>query len=125
MLMKAQGISGVAIWVVVFSLAHASGLAAMYNTQTYNGNGVAGAVGNASLTMSNSTSVVYAKLTKGIGSFQENLVIFIDCAPGGFTSTSPFSDKATALETAISGVKLSRSTANFAADFQADYAIAL
>jgi len=97
----------------------------MYNYQMYPGNGIAGAVGNATLTMSNNTTTVNASFIKGIGSFIENLVIFIDCAPGGFTSTSPFSDKGSALETAISGVNVSRSVANFAPGFEADYAIAL
>jgi len=99
--------------------------AAFYNYQTYPGNGVGGAVGNATLCFSNDTSTVYANFVKGVGSFIDNLVIFVDCAPGGYTSTAPFSDKANAMQTAISGVKTSRSVATFAPGFEADYAIVL
>lgn len=100
-------------------------LGAFFNYQMYDGNGVGGSVGNATLCLSNDTSSVRANFVKGIGSFVDNLVIFIDCAPGGYTSTAPFSDKANALETAISGVNVSRSIANFAPGFAADYAIAV
>jgi hypothetical protein len=112
-----------AICFFTFSCSRVS--AAYYNWQAYNGNGVAGAVGNATLQMSNNQYTVYANFIKGIGSFIENFVIYIDCAPGGFTSTASLSDKGTALETAVSGFGLNRSTATFAPGFAADYAIAL
>lgn len=118
------------IWKLVLWSATVLGmvrpaLGAFYNYQVYDGNGVGGSVGNATLCLSNGTTSVQANFVKGIGSFVDNLVIFIDCAPGGFTSTAPFSDKANALETSISGVNVSRSIANFAPGFGADYAIAL
>lgn len=99
--------------------------AAMYNYQSYDGKGVGGAVGNATLALSNNNYTVYANFVKGIGSFIDNLVIFIDAAPGGYTTTSVFSDHNNAQETAISGYKISRSIANFAPGFEADYAIVL
>lgn len=102
-----------------------SSAATYYNYKMYPGNGVDGPIGIGTLAMSNNTYTVYAHLVKGMGTFSDNLVIFIDCAPGGYTSTSPFSDKDTALQTAISGLGLSRSTATFAPGFAADYAIAL
>lgn len=125
MLMNNGIVSRLAIWVLLCPLFHGSALAAMYNTQTYPGQGVAGAVGSGSLTMSNSVTTVNVLYTKGIGSFQDNLVIFIDTASGGFTDTSKFNDKATPLETAVSGYRNSRSTAIFASGFDAEYAIAL
>lgn len=91
----------------------------------YQGNGVAGAVGNGTLALSNSTTTVRANFIKGMGSFDFNLVIFVDSAPGGYTSTSPFSDNGSHLESAISGYSVSRSVANFAPGFGADYAIVL
>src|SRR6266478_2679851 len=77
--------------------------AAMYNFQQYYGNGVGGAVGNATLQLSNNTTTVKGNFIKGIGSFRDNLVIFVDSMPGGFTTTSVFSDHATSMETAVSG----------------------
>jgi hypothetical protein len=97
--------------------------AAFYNYQAYPGQGVGGAVGNATLCFSNDTTTVYANFVKGIGTFIDNLVIFVDCTPGGYTSTAPFSDKANALQSSISGFKVSRSVATFAPGFEADYAI--
>ncbi len=123
--MKTRVIPWLAVWLAS-SLLQGSIRAAMYNTQTYYGNGVAGTVGLGNLTMSNNATTVQATFNKGMGSFSYNMVIFIDCAPGGFTSTSGFSDKASPLETAISGVGATKSSvANFASGFEADYAIAL
>ena len=103
-----------------------TGLAAMYNNyQMYNGNGVVGVIGSGTLGFSNTTTTVRGNFIKGLGSFSDNLVIFIDCAPGGFTSTKDFSNNANNLESAVSGYKIGRSIANFAPGFQADYAIAL
>ncbi|HZR21391.1 MAG TPA: hypothetical protein VFE51_29180 [Verrucomicrobiae bacterium] len=97
--------------------------AAYFNRQTYYGTGGGGPIGDGSLSMSNNAATVYAGFNKGTGSFSDNLVMFIDCAPGGFTTTSGFTNKNNALETAISGYKTSRSVANFAPGFEADYAI--
>ncbi len=111
--------------MLALALSPCRGLAALYNYQMYQGNGVAGAVGDATLALSNNTTTVYANFVKGIGSFVDNLVIFVDSSAGGFTSTSRFSDKGNALESSISGFKVSRSVATFAPGFAADYAIAL
>lgn len=100
--------------------------AGYYNYQSYDGNGVGGAVGNATLALSNNNYTVYANFVKGIGSFSDNLVIFIDTVSGGYSTTGVFSDYNNAQEASISGYRgLSRSTANFAPGFQADYAIVL
>jgi hypothetical protein len=124
--MKRSTFSLLAVCTFLFSFSGVSSLAAMYNNyQMYPGNGVEGPVGNATLALSNSTTTVRANFIKGIGSFVDNLVIFIDCAPGGYTSTRSFSDNATPLESAVSGYKVSRSVGNFAPGFEADYAIAL
>jgi hypothetical protein len=127
--MKTGVVPWLVIWGLAFSLLPGSVLAAMYyNTQSYSGNGVIGAVGNGSLSMSNNTTTVKASFTKGTGSFGPaySLVIFIDSAPGGFTSTSPFSEHGSVQETAISGVGPTKSSvANFASGFAADYAIVL
>src|SRR5258707_7155254 len=123
--MNTRVASSLVTCVIVFSWFQSPVLAAMYNSQLYNGNGVAGAVGNGSLMMSNDVNTIQAKFTKGIGSFQLNMVIFIDSVPGGFTSTSGFLSDGSALEASITGAGATRSsTANFASGFQADYAIA-
>ena len=98
-----------------------------YNWQEYQGNQTlsGGSVSFGTLQMSNNFTTVKANFIKGIGSFIDNLVIFIDSQPGGITTTSQLVNKNNALEIAISGYKNSRSVATFAAGFGADYAIAL
>jgi hypothetical protein len=124
--MKLSLLSLAAICGLAFSFSQGSSRAAMYyNYQTYQGGGAGGAVGNATMAFSNNTTTVRANFVKGVGSFSYNLVIFVDCAPGGFTSTSPFSDNASPLETAVSGYNSQKSVANFAPGFAADYAIVL
>src|SRR5205814_239530 len=82
----------VGLWAIVCAFFLGFGgppaLAAMYNYQVYQGNGIAGPVGTGSLAMSNSSSVVYGQINKGMGAFADNLVMFIDSVPGGFTDTS-------------------------------------
>jgi hypothetical protein len=103
---------------------HCTASAAYYNRQTYYGSGGSGPVGDGNMSMSNTVNTVFAGFNKGTGSFTDNLVMFIDCVPGGFTTTSGFTNSANALEIAISGsYKTSRSIANFAPGFAADYAI--
>jgi hypothetical protein len=99
-----------------------------YNFQEYHGNGSTDGtvVSKGTLQLSNNLYTVRANFINGGGSFVENLVVYIDCAPGGFTSTAPFSENSTALERSVTGNGTpSRSTANFAPGFEADYAIAL
>jgi len=99
--------------------------AAYYNWQEYDGNQLGGPVGQATLQLSNNTSTIRANFIKGSGSFVNNLVIYVDTKPGGFTDTSRFTNTANALEIAVSGYEVSRSVATFAPGFAADYAIAL
>ncbi len=97
-----------------------------YNYQEYHGVGIGGAVGDGTLQLSNNTTTVRANFIKGPGnSFVDNLVLFVDTVPGGFTTTSVFSDKANTLESSVSGYSTLRSVATFAPGFGADYAIAL
>jgi len=61
-------------------------------------------------------------------SFHGDLVIFIDCAPGGFNTTSQFIDNDNRLARDVSGRNpqgTQRAVANFAPGFYADYAIAV
>jgi len=96
-----------------------------YNFQQYSGNGVAGPIGTGSIQFSNNSTTVKGNIIKGIGTFTDNLVIYIDTTPGGFTSTTPLLDKNTILEIAISGNNVNHSVINFAPGFDADYAIVL
>lgn len=97
----------------------------------YPGNGDAshgGEIGKGSLELKDNGVTVSATYTRGTAPFDGDLVLFIDCVPGGFTSTSTFTDKSSELTRAISGVDATgtkRTTANFAPGFAADYAVAL
>jgi hypothetical protein len=110
-------------WLLVTLCWHCAAHAAYYNRQIYPGTGGGGPVGDGTLSISNNATSIYAGFTKGTGSFTDNLVMFIDCLPGGLTTTGGLTNKANAQEIAISGFKTSRSTANFAPGFGADYAI--
>lgn len=111
------------LFLILIACGHYQAFAAYYNRQSYPGQGAAGVIGSGTLSMSNSISTVYVGLNRGPGSFTDNLVMFIDSVPGGYTGTSGFSDRGSALETAISGYGSGRSVANFAPGFAADYAI--
>src|SRR5579859_3554472 len=121
--MKHGVLSLLVLCVLGFLASQNTARAAMYNYQMYPGNGVAGAVGNATLGMSNNTTTVKVNFVKGIGSFSYNLVLFVDSAPGGFTGTSRLFDNTNALYSAVSGFNTQKSIANFAPGFGADYAI--
>lgn len=95
---------------------------------TYPGNGnsgfgdVFGATGNIQIT--DDGSQISFTLTKGAGSLGNTMVIYIDSKTGGFSNTSTFTDTADALRRGISGFDgTNRSTVNFPAGFEADYAI--
>jgi hypothetical protein len=90
-------------------------------------NGFGGAIGLGSLTLSNDGSRVSGTLTRGTGTFNNALVIYIDSVNGGFASTSGFSDNADGLRRAISGFNNAsqRSTMTFDTNFRPDFAIAL
>ena len=100
----------------------------------YNGNGstyFGGAVGTGSLQLTDNGTTLSGTFTRGtggLGSFSDILVIFIDSKPGGFSSTSGFTDASSLLTKAISGVDGTgnRTIADFpTSGFLADYAIAL
>src|SRR5438552_8719316 len=87
-----------------------------------------GAVNGGKLSLNNNVNTVSTVFTKGIGSFSDVLVIFIDSGPGGFAGTGGFTDNSDSLQRAISGLNsagTSRATANFVSGFTADYAIAI
>jgi hypothetical protein len=111
------------LFLIMIACWHHPALAAYYNRQSYEGQGAGGVVGSGTLSMSNSAATVYVGLDRTRGSFTDNLVMFIDTGPGGYTTTGVFSDKGSVQEIAISGNNVERSTANFAPDFAADYAI--
>ncbi len=104
---------------------------------TFNGNnatGFGGPVGQSSLTVSDNGTTINFSLTKGTGGgFNDAMVIYIDSKTGGFANTGSMNDQADGLRKAISGasggtvglVPNNRSTLNFPAGFEADYAIAL
>lgn len=90
--------------------------------------GFGGPVGQGSLTLSDDGTTLTGTFTKGAAALNDNLVLYIDSQPGGFTSTSGFADDADALRRSISGINTGgadRSTLTFPGGFTADYAIAL
>ena len=115
----------------VASIALSAGAFAQSSTnQVYSGNGntsFGGAVGNGSLSVSNNdTGLLSFTYTRGSSAFNNAIVIYIDSAAGGATSTAGFTDTGDGLRRAIAGVDGgNRSTLNFAAGFTANYAIAL
>lgn len=103
-------------------------LGAQWSTAAlYPGNGLGtGVVGNGTLAFTDNGVKVDAVFTKGAGGFEQFLVIYFDCKPGGFENTQLFSDRTDAFTKAISGYgDVGRSLANFAPGFTADYALAL
>lgn len=95
----------------------------------YNGNlsaGFGGPVGQGSLTLSDDGTTLSGTITRGVGGFNDQLVIYIDSVAGGFGDTGSFGDNADGLRQAISGFNGSnRSLMTFPSGFQADYALAL
>lgn len=96
---------------------------------TYSGNGnsgfgdVFGGSGNIQIT-DNGTQISFT-LNKGLGDLNNTMVIYIDSKSGGFSNTSTFTDTADGLRRGVSGFDgTNRSTVNFPAGFEADYAIA-
>jgi hypothetical protein len=100
---------------------------------TYPGNGATGfggPVGNGTLTLTdNGTTLTGTVTAGGAGTLPDDLVIYIDSKAGGFTNTSTFTDTGgggDTLRKAISGFNGTlRSTVNFAAGFDADFAIGI
>ena len=103
----------------------------------YNGNSgtsFGGAIGNGMLTFTNDGTTLFGTLTTSgtdaLSGDSNKVVIYIDSQAGGATSTASFTDDGGTtpdnIRSAISGYNGTlRSTANFATNFGADYAIGL
>ncbi len=103
--------------------------AARLEATLYSGNGNAGfggALGQGSITLTDNGTTISGVFTRGAGSHDNTVVIYIDSKSGGFSTTSGFTDTGDDLRRAVSGLDGgNRSTYNFASGFLADYAIAL
>ena len=97
---------------------------------TYNGNGSSawgGAIGNATLTLTDNGTIISGSLTTG-GSLEGNaFVLYLQTSVGGFSSTSGFNDNGDQLRSAISqyGGVGEQSILDFSSGFAPNYAIAL
>jgi hypothetical protein len=88
--------------------------------------GFGGALGTGGVTLTDDGTTISGTFNRGSGNHNDILVIYIDSGASGFSTTSGFNDQDDDLRRAISGVGWDgRSTANFAAGFDADYAIAI
>lgn len=108
-----------------------SGLFAQTN---YSGNGNDGfgePVGGSNMTISDNGTTVTISFNKGIGDFNDEMVMYIDSKTGGFTSTANFADPDAGNKhtRAITGAGIfdggTRSVVNFPTGFEADYAVAV
>ncbi|MEL7500514.1 MAG: PEP-CTERM sorting domain-containing protein [Planctomycetota bacterium] len=96
-----------------------------------NGNsGFGGVLGTGSLELTQGTGAdstkIFGNFARGGGNFNDALIIYIDSETGGFSNTSSFNDTADELRSGVSGFDgTDRSTVNFAAGFEADYAIGM
>jgi hypothetical protein len=91
-----------AVGLALFVSVSGSSLAAIYN-----GNGDTsffGAVGQGHLSLTDNGTTVSGTFTKGSGDFLDVLVLFIDSKSGGFSTTSGFTDSASKLTRAVSGI---------------------
>jgi hypothetical protein len=113
--------------VALFSLTSE---AAIYYGPEYNPDTLSGtAVNGGSLTLNENSGQtgVNLRFTRGLGTFNDILVIYIDSVPNqGFNTTSGFNDQSSIAANAVSGTGTAgRSVANFASGFGADYAIVM
>jgi hypothetical protein len=100
---------------------------------TFNGNGATGfggSVGTGSVSITDSLGGMNITFNRGSGTMDNNLVLYLDTQPGGFTDTSTFGDGGYGDpgRTAISGFNAgnpSRTLATFATGFTADFAISI
>lgn len=96
---------------------------------TFDGNGSTsfnGAIGLGSLTLSDDGTTVSGSLTTSAGLTGNAFVLYLETAPGGFSTTAGFSDDGDQLRTAISQYNGSnRSILDFSPGFAPNYAIAL
>lgn len=93
------------------------------------GTGFGGAVGNGSVSISDTATSMTVTFNRGLsGNIDNDLVLYLDTQPGGFADTSQFSDNGDGGRTAMSGFNSSnpsRTLVTFASGFQADYAISI
>ncbi|APY07951.1 hypothetical protein BWZ20_06375 [Winogradskyella sp. J14-2] len=101
---------------------------------TYNGNGnsgFGGAVGGSNMTITDNGTDITITFNRGPGTFDNEMVIYIDSRTGGFSSTVDFADpdNGDKLRRAINGAGTfagaTRSTVNFPVGMEADFAIAV
>lgn len=120
--MKTQKLASFAAATLVCAFAaHATDFSGNGDT------GFGGAIGGATLTLTDDGTNVSGTLTKGSGNFNDALVIYIDSVSGGFSDTSGFNDANDPSRKAISGIDGggNRSLMTFESGFLPDYAIAL
>jgi hypothetical protein len=115
------------IFFVLFVMANWS-----FSQSTYNANGASGfggAIGQSTLSISETGSTINFTLTRGAGNFNDAFTIYIDSKAGGASSTAGYTDVADYLRRSISGLNGSgRSTINFPSSpsaFLPDYAISM
>ncbi|HRI19929.1 MAG TPA: hypothetical protein PLA68_03205 [Panacibacter sp.] len=114
----------------IYTLLLAAFLCVSAFANSYIGNGktgFGGAVGTGSLDVSTDLTNIIFTFNRGVGEFNDILVIYIDSRPfGGFPSTKNFTDAQYELQRAISGYDggVQRSVFNFNSDFKPEYALA-
>lgn len=112
---------------ILYGLVTLISTAAMASAATYAGNGNTGFGGVvSSLDITDDGSTITFTLNRGAGSFNDSLVIYLDTASGGETTTSGYTDTGDPLRRAISGFDgTNRSSLSFPAGFDIDFAIGL
>ena len=117
------------IGTIIAAMAVSVSLSASAQSYYY-GNGSSawnGAIGNATLTLTDNGTTVFGGMTTG-GPLQGNaFVLYLQTGLGGFSSTSGFNDNGNQLRSAISqyGGVGEQSILDFASGFAPNYAIAL
>jgi hypothetical protein len=118
--------------LLLLASAAFAALSGSVHAGNYAGNGASGfggAVGNGSISITDTSSSMTVTFNRGLsGNMDNDLVLYLDTQPGGFSDTSQFSDNGDGGRTAISGFNSgnpSRTLVTFASGFQADYAISI
>ena len=115
--------------IIICSIVATLAVSLSASATTYYGNGSSawgGAIGNATLTLTDNGTTIFGSLTTG-GSLDNAFVVYLQTGPGGFSSTSGFNDNNDQLRSAISqfGGSGEQSILNFSSGFAPNYAIAL
>ena len=119
--MKNQMFLLAAATAMVFSSASAQSVFTGNGSTSFNG-----AIGLGSLTLSDDGTTVSGSLTTGAGLTGNAFVLYLDTAPGGFSTTAGFGDDGDQLREAISQYNGSnRSILDFSSGFAPNFAIAL